>query len=142
MFSPSHADKFWCPPTLVSNKCGWFPFPEVKLWGLEADHLSPSDNDVEAGANFTSSIPRYVYSTWWLTIRSLATKASTSWIILLRLHLKRGPSVLENVFLVIAKSFLARIFVMGSAETSRGLWLGWQWADGTIGLGVQCKNGI
>jgi hypothetical protein len=49
---------------------------------------------------------------------------------------------LENVFLVIAKSFLARIFVMGSAETSRGLWLGWQWADGTIGLGVQCKNVI
>jgi len=31
---------------------------------------------------------------------------------------------------------------MGSAETSRGLWLGWQWADGTIGLGVQCKNVI
>jgi len=53
---------------------------------------------------------------------------------------KDCTSVLENVFLVIAKSFLARIFVMGSAETSRGLWLGWQWADGTIGLGVQCKN--
>ena len=64
-FSPQRADKFRCPPTSVSGKCRWFPFPGLKLRWLEADHLSPSDNDVEAGASFTSSIPRYVYATWW-----------------------------------------------------------------------------
>jgi hypothetical protein len=101
------------PPSYLISADGFF-FRGVKLWGLEVDHLSRSDNDVEQGS-------KYFLRCCSLQLRDMLAdlyaasdmKESPSWIILLRLHLQRGPSVLENVFLVIAKKFFGEDLCYG-----------------------------
>jgi len=55
--SPPHPDRFWGPPSLLSNGYqGLFP------WGREADHSPPSSAEVKNAWSHTSTPAIRLYS--------------------------------------------------------------------------------